>query len=78
MTDKCVLCGTNLSTASFGDLCRACHAAAMPSSSQIVFTTPVKVCRQCGGSKRVFVKGVNDPWSPPVKVVCGECAEDKP
>lgn len=74
---KCVLCGSSLLTAGFGDLCGSCHTAVMP-SSQIVFTTPVKVCRQCGGTKRVFVKGVNDPWSPPIKVVCGECAEVKP
>lgn len=74
---KCVLCGSDLSTAGFGDLCGACHAAALPPSSQVVFTTPVKVCRQCGGAKRVWVAGWY-PHAPHMKVVCGECAEDKP
>lgn len=62
--------------------CHVCGTLPAPN----VIVTPVtihldplwvtdKTCRQCNGTKRVMVAPAY-PNSVPVKVVCGECAED--
>lgn len=65
--------------------CKKCTTGGCPECSPAApefVWTPIKfgvkrdaaTCRQCNGSKRVWVAGVG-PHANPVKVVCGECAE---